>query len=589
MSFHLHFSHSLIDWRFWATLVLALLALALLGAEPVKSDPVENLRLALKETDFERLLKDPSLRKQIKDAAGLEGQKKILKQVRDKEISECLASIQTLPDMRKALFLSEWRQGWQDQEIGADDSKKKALLAQRFMLAIQKVLKSGCPTSRLAALSMLSEWEDSGGLPGVKGMLGRNCGPDLVEMIHQAETSQLRVAAARALGRILPEPHIAVPALNNLLKSPEVKERRAAAEALGNILQEASRMVELRSYDSLEAARTDVLRAGCAVLPVVGHGLKDSDHKVRILCAEAIRQSALALPKLVPKLESIAPKADSPDFAEFLKELDNLRKNLKPFVQALSEQSLKLSMHLNDSDSATCLTFNQALEAVASCRLHLRLIGKNDAAPTEQLDCLLADALRSAPPALAKALSHQEIRIRLAALYALETLETDATPAASAVVEALKDENSFVRWGAVRTLGNMAPLEPAKAVPGLAGMVNDANRDVRGTALVALRHYGPAAKAAVPALSRTVNQGDVETRRLAIEAIAAIGPNAGEAVPVLIAALIDPQTEIRLAAAEALAQLGPAARLADKALLKSLNDPDRDVRIAAAEALLVAR
>jgi len=227
---------------------------------------------------------------------------------------------------------------------------------------------------------------------------------------------------------------------------------------------------------------------------------------------------------------------------------------------------------------------------VATTRFRLRSLRHADAKATDPpLDDLLGEGLRVALPGLIKELSHKEVRVRLATLYVLETMEAESAPAAGAVADALKDGDAFVRWGAARVLGKMAPLQADKAVPGLAGVVADANGDVRSTALAALPRYGRAAKAAIPALRRVLNQGDGSARMLAIQALAAMGPEAEPALTELVAALSATETDIRAAAAQALGKIGPAARPAEDALRKALNDPGRQVRQAAGDALLVIR
>jgi HEAT repeat protein len=256
----------------------------------------------------------------------------------------------------------------------------------------------------------------------------------------------------------------------------------------------------------------------------------------------------------------------------------------------LKDQVPKLVQRLSDPDLRCCLAVNQALEATAGARSRLRQIRQTGAGPAEkQLDDVMAEGLRTALPALSKELSHKEVRVRLAALYVLETLDVEAVPAAGALAAALKNDNSFVRWGAVRALGKMAPLEADKAVPGLAGVVEDANGDVRGTALFALQRYRRSAKAAVPALTRALKREDAEMRVLAIQALGAVGPEARPAVPGLVDALAAKETEVRAEAAKALGRIDPSNREAEAALIKALNDPESEVRMAASDALLVGK
>src|SRR5262249_13106611 len=152
---------------------------------------------------------------------------------------------------------------------------------------------------------------------------------------------------------------------------------------------------------------------------------------------------------------------------------------------ALNEQTPQVARTLGDTDISVCLAAHEALEAIADARLRLlnkvaaiaRLTGDKPGATPP--DDPLRDGLRAALRPLAAALLHKDVRVRLAALYVLESLEAEAAPLATGLVRVLADDDAFVRWAAVRTLGRIAPLEADKAVPGLAQLLDDANGDVR--------------------------------------------------------------------------------------------------------------
>jgi HEAT repeat protein len=197
------------------------------------------------------------------------------------------------------------------------------------------------------------------------------------------------------------------------------------------------------------------------------------------------------------------------------------------------------------------------------------------------------DGVLKAVPALKKSLADDEVRVRLAALYVLETLGDAAAPAVEEVAKALKDKNGFVRWGAARVLNNMAPQAPDKAVPALVGALKDDNKTVRLTAVNALRRYGPKALEAVEPLGVAVGDAEPHMRLGAINALAAIGERAGSQAGVLIRALKDDKTpEVRAAAAKALGRLRSLSNEKVKALRYALRDPDAAVRQAASDALL---
>jgi HEAT repeat protein len=135
----------------------------------------------------------------------------------------------------------------------------------------------------------------------------------------------------------------------------------------------------------------------------------------------------------------------------------------------------------------------------------------------------------------------------------------------------------------------MAPGQSRDAVPALAKALADKSADVRLTAAVALRRFGPTAKEAVAALAAAVKRDD-GARLEALKTLAVVGAEAGpaakESAVAAAVALADPDPEVRVAAAHALAHVGPADEDSRKALRKALDDPDDAVRGAAAAALL---
>jgi len=276
-----------------------------------------------------------------------------------------------------------------------------------------------------------------------------------------------------------------------------------------------------------------------------------------------------------------------------------------------------LSEMAADPEPSVCIAAADALDAIAKLRLRIgarratvpvippveKLDGDKEArlpgaqvkappgrqvAPTEDAEAPLSAGLRPAVPSLIGMLAHKEVRVRLAALYALESLGSDAVPAGDSLMKALKDENSFVRWGAVRALGKMAPLPLNKGEPiaeALAPLLADENGDVRLTTAAALRRYGPASTKALPQLIKVLKDGETPLKLLAIEAVLAVGTEAGSAVPALALTLTDREAVVRAAAARALGRFGKLAQPAVPALTKALDDPEGDVRLAAGEAL----
>jgi HEAT repeat protein len=512
-------------------------------------------------------------------------------EARRKAVADRAAALHGVVEIRRALQLWEWRDDDQDLVVALADRKTRAELLSRFEQLLHEGLRSTDPRNQLGAATLIAEvgLVIEGKAEGT-GM-GRALVPDLLAILKQPGPAPVHAAAARALGSAFPDPQTAVPALAHLLESSEPLERRAAAAGLGHLVRVASSLFRDLHWPSfIRAKRIDVVAAGRAAIPVAVGRLDDPDAEVRRLCTEVIHQGALALAGVIPDPERIGSQFrgsnGTEDALAATKFLESTDPEIRPLALALAAQALQLSRRLADNDPGVCVAANQAFEAIAEARHGLRTVKPRLGPKEKPLVDLMTEALRPCLPALAQDLTHADVRVRLGAIYVLETLEKEAAPVAGELAAALKDTDPFVRWGAARALGKMAPEAANKAVPGLAGVAEDPSGDVRATALFALQRYGPAAKAAVPALTQALQRGDPETRELAARALGAIGPEAGPAAPALAAALTASRPELRKAAAEALGRLGAVPQTAEDALVKTLNDPDEAVRLAAADALV---
>ena len=160
----------------------------------------------------------------------------------------------------------------------------------------------------------------------------------------------------------------------------------------------------------------------------------------------------------------------------------NRRRRSTRSACAVKAQVKGVADRLADTDLAVCLAAHQTLETVAARRKLFQV-------PEQQAKGLppaLPDGIQGAVPQLVKSLSHKEVRVRWASLYALERWATRSTSRHRGGRPAPKDENGSVRWCAVRALNKMAPAESERAVPALAGILTDANKTVRLTAVYAL-------------------------------------------------------------------------------------------------------
>lgn len=575
----------------WAALATALL---LAGTRPVQAqqlthDPVESLRQVLKTAPL-----DPARNPQ---------------EVADRRaaISARLAQLRGVGDMRRALLLHEWLDEDQDPQVASVDRTARNDLVRRLYDALKAMLDRGSPTARLAAATMLSEvgvsirgmTTEAG--PDTRGF-ARTLAPELARDTAEG-TPAVRVAAARALGSINPDPAVATPALARMIDDEDPALRRAAAGALARMVREVTQLIPSRgkNVSGIQATPAEVVKTGAAIVPLAAHGVNDRDAGVRRASIDAILQAATAMTDLLPGSRDIQVGSEE-------------RVDVEPVAQALGEAAPAVGRALDDPDPSVRVAACRGLEDIANARLRLaRRRGettlpapakdtgagpRGDAAPpgafylasVQQPGQTDTDRLRRALgrtlPDVSQAVSDPDVRVRLAALEYLEMLGPDAAPAAPAVIKALSDRNLFVRWAAARTLGKMGPVDVEDSVPALAKLLFDPDLDVRLVASTVLEHYGSAARAAVPALSRASGTGDAEARIAALRALDAVGPAAEAAVPAVTRALRHPDVRVRRTAAEVLGRFGPAARSAEPALRRTLSDDDADVRRAASDALL---
>jgi HEAT repeat protein len=490
-------------------------------------------------------------------------------------------AVQGVVDLSHALTLNEWR-----QPLGVGDTdhlKIRTALAERFRKAARDVLRGTDATRQCAAATLVAGLVPGGvhrGYPDpvVAGTITVLI-PDVSLLAVSADRS-VREAAARALGRFFLDTERAAPALGKLLGDREPAVRRAAAEALVSQAREGG-------------PGQFPLAAWRAVGPVAAGGVPDEDERVGLSCLDAVRVTAKRvnsylgehtrgepLPVLPGKPR---PAGDANAPAAFWGEI-------RPVANALG-QAVRLLLPLLASDnSARRVRGCQALEAIAATRARM-VQAAGGAAPLARAlggkDPLLP-GLTDAVADLIKCVGDtKDVEVRLAGLYVLEELGPEAAPAAAVTAKALGDDDSFMRWGAARVFGKMAPAGAAAAVPGLAVRVNDENGDVRITALAALERYGPAAAPAVTEVSQALNKGDEATRLWAVRVLAAVGPGGkAKTREPLIGALSARGVGIRRIATVALARFGKADKATTAALRAALADEDADVRRTASEALL---
>jgi len=257
-----------------------------------------------------------------------------------------------------------------------------------------------------------------------------------------------------------------------------------------------------------------------------------------------------------------------------------------------------LAERLGDSEVESRVLSRRALEQIGSARL--RFIRRQESLPlqpgTKPPEKAAPDPLKSVlEPGVLKIkdfAADPDPRVRRATMEFLEFIEDAAIPAHGTLVAALKDQDRFIRWAAVRTLGKIGVVkdDPAKtdnAVIGIAALLNpNEDADVRAVAATSLRRFGKSARLALPQLIKMLNVGEADAQEEVIKAIIAAGPDNTDAVRPLIKSLDARSPTVRKLAADALGGMGPLAIEAVPALNSHAEDEDNGVRQSISAAVL---
>lgn len=188
---------------------------------------------------------------------------------------------------------------------------------------------------------------------------------------------------------------------------------------------------------------------------------------------------------------------------------------------------------------------------------------------------------RTSLPELLDALRDANLMIRQDAATALREQakalhDADHGAVLKVLMDALEDQEWFVRWAVTEAL---AWLGDKEAVSAIAERLDDPNWMVQVAAVRALVELGDTGVA--DKLLRHLNDPHPMVREVCVEALGLWGAKA--AIPGLISALSDPEGFVRRAAAEALSSMGDARAVPE--LTRLLRDEYSEVRWAAVEAL----
>ncbi len=346
--------------------------------------------------------------------------------------------------------------------------------------------------------------------------------PDVQQQVALLGSSdpKLRRKAAKRLGRYRKQAAVVVPALTRALYDTKWQVRMEAARAL-------------RSYGP---------KAKLAV-PALIQCLSDSHWAVRSFAADAlVKIGPGVVPSLLPLLAKSEPQLQGTTHSILRKFGPKAKLALSHLMALLSNKKFSVRR-----DAARTLT------SLGSLAVGPLVKASRSTDPSLQVAALRAlQWMKPVPDAglttFVDLLSHNNRRVRAASARCLRRMGKKAKPAVQALVLALNDSYSPVRYSAQRALATIG--KPAQS-----GLIK------------ACQHSNPKVRAA------------------AVDTLGQMRPSDSSIVQVFVQALKDQHWMVRRAAAKSLGRMGGMAQPAHAALVKATKDPRRGVAILAQRAL----
>jgi HEAT repeat protein len=486
----------------------------LFGAQEVeKSRSVPQLMEALKNPDAKTRLSAANALGSRGPAAALAAEQ-LGATLKDRDAAVRLAAAQALgrigPTAHAAYAPLVRALGDEDPAVSKAARESLDKVGRPFREDIPKLsaaLKDPSPAARTFALQTLLGME-----------LDVKTAAPLYAALLKDEDKNLRLEAARALGKVGPKGHdAAFAALMEAQKDRDPEVRRAAAEALAAMGPGAAGdMPALRKALKEKAAPAEVRAQAARSLGALGAGARDAVPDL----AEALRSSDVTLRRAAAAaLNQIGPDAKGA---------------IIPLRDALGDKDKEVR--------------RGALEAIGK-------LGAEGKGASGEVSDLVADP---------------DPETRKAATKVLAQIDPDA--ALSAFARALFNPDEGVRLEAAEALLAMGKTAQPRVSDLIAAVRGDKSPVVRLKAARALTVIDPTSNAPVPALAEALAGTDAERRREAAEALAAVGAVARDAVLALSGALKDKDPAVRKNAAVALSKVGDPALPALTNLIAALSE-----------------
>ncbi|MGI8502603.1 MAG: sister chromatid cohesion protein PDS5, partial [Hassallia sp.] len=193
-------------------------------------------------------------------------------------------------------------------------------------------------------------------------------------------------------------------------------------------------------------------------------------------------------------------------------------------------------------------------------------------------------AAKSAVPALVKALKDKDSKVRFTAVQTLGNLGDNSEPVLQALLTVLTNQDAQIRDKAGKVLSKLGnSSEPV--LQGLLVLLTDANSHVRGIAAEVLGKLGNSSEPVLQGLLVLLTDANSHVRGIAAKVLGKLGNASEPVLRALLARCQDENLNVRCYAIEALGNLGKTSKSVLQTLSALLEDTNFQVQEAATKAL----
>ena len=457
---------------------------------------------------------------------------------------------------------------------------------------------------RANLVDCLAEWHDR--------RMAVAAGPGLVKLL-QDPTSNVRLHAAVALGRLRVHLALAIETLGSALRHPDAAVRQQALQSLFDSAGAAL------FADLMRCARTDAdlenqrlaihalgscgRRAVALLVTLLHHPEANLREAARSALHRLGGDARAAVPALLSNLDELGDGGiaalgaigDPAAISRLIDLLDDRARiarvltALQSFGPVARDAVPKVLPYLRDADANVCETAIQTLRDIgadhpetipALARLTLEDSASYRLAAISALRHL-GGKVPNIVPDLMHHLDTADPAARAAAIQLLGAIGPDAAPAIPILLRLADSTDSDVANRAVAALGAIAAAEE-QVIPLL---IRKARQEDGLEAMAALGNFGPRAEAAAVDIVRFLKSQGPLVRTTAATTLCRIVRRGEDAVPHLLPLLHDESDEVRGHVTGLLSEFGPAARAAVPALCVLLDDDSQHIYESALDAL----